>query len=515
MSAKAPAVLVVDDNAEFADLLGTLLAEQGLVPVLAHTGANALILAKLYNPAALVIDLLLPDMTGHKLLQALARPGGPPVCVMTGVFKGHTQLERVRSIAPIAGWFEKPFDTRVLVEQLVRLTGLSVVGRVEHQKVGRVTETFDIRILDPIEAEGISDDGPAAPVFGLTPTPEVEIEIEVGGEAQDADALALWDVVEAATPSRPTVRGPPPPEAARPAPPASTLPPPRPDSAPRPDWLGGSTNPFQEALKAGFGAERSASALAASAGLRAKMRSGPLRPATVARLLTAFHVSRETGEIAFERGSERKVVYVSGGRPVYARSNQDSERFGAIARRVFGLTEEHIELALKIARAQDRMIGEVLIELGMIDERHRLGVVREQTRSIIRSLLTWTDGRYVIGFNVLDQIERAELEEHPASIVISGIRDLLDTEHLRTLVPDRMRPMPSSNPPYELFELPVGDEEALLLLRSTGARPVSLLVAELGPRLGEHGVRALIYAFLLLGILVAGRRPAGPPAPPP
>jgi hypothetical protein len=239
------------------------------------------------------------------------------------------------------------------------------------------------------------------------------------------------------------------------------------------------------------------------------MRAGTLKAATVPRLLTAFYISQETGEIVFERGSERKVVYFSEGRPVYARSNQDADRLGAIAKKTFRLTADQIDTALRVAREGDRVLGSVLIEMGLIDKSHRQDLVREQTRAIIRSLLNWNDGRYVIGFNVATEIERAELNEHPATLVLSGVRELFDLERLRKLAPDRMQPMPSPNPPYELSELPMGDAEALLVLRSTGSRPVRVLIQEIAPRLDERSARAHLYGLLALGVLVAGRALAG------
>ena len=74
-----PRILVVDDNVEFATLLGTLVAEQGLVPVLAHTAREGLAHLDAAPVAAVVLDLLLPDMTGHRMLERLAtRRFAPP-----------------------------------------------------------------------------------------------------------------------------------------------------------------------------------------------------------------------------------------------------------------------------------------------------------------------------------------------------------------------------------------------------------------------------------------------------
>jgi DNA-binding response OmpR family regulator len=542
MGGKAPAILIVDDNVEFADLLGTLFAEQGLVPVLAHTAHNAQVLAKLYAPAAVILDLLLPDMTGHKLLGQLASRGGPQVFVITGVFKGQTQMDKVRAVAPIAGWYEKPFDTRLLVEQVVRVIGNKVVQRDEHKKVGQVTPDFDINILDPLENEGIR-----ARAGDAGKKDELEIEVDVDnafveweGEETPLRSIDELSAVGEAMPAEPVKRS-----ASIEIPLEELAPPKRGESVEivLDDILGGATPlaekhpsvqaPGPKTPAGGFDLKnppprfpppmRPPSGPAAPAqakpavpasgttdlvkGLRAKMRSGALKPTTVARLLTAFHISQETGEIAFERGTERKVVYLHEGKPVYARSNQDSDRLGAIARKAFGLTQQQIEKALEIARATDRMIGEVLIEQKMIDQAKRPDLVREQTRAIIRSLLTWHEGRYVIGFNAGPELERAALKEHPASLVLSAIREQLPVEKLRQLLPDRMHPMPAPNPPFELHELPMGDSEALLLLRATGKRSVRRLVHDIAQRLDEQAARAHIFALLALGVLVGRPQP--------
>lgn len=559
-------VLIVDDNEEFAGLLGTLIAEQGLRPILAHKANDAIALAAQYPPAAIILDLLLPDMTGHKLLSSLKSAGDlPPIFVVTGVFKGPAQVEKVSAIVEVAGWHEKPFDARILVDQIVEVVAKKPsVERGQHKKIERITPSLDIDILDPIEIEGIR--GSKRAEASRDPL-EFDVEIDSGADlevAVDEDALLLWDVVdgpmaalesgtasgsvpfvedEPTEPYRdpfsdrvleglPSPRSLPGPgfasgslelsvelELEGPigqqsiAPPVREVthepepePEPDPDAAPKAEEHAGTR--ARDAPRSSFPvafSERSPLAEQMRTGLRAKIRSGQLKPATVPRLLTAFFVARETGEIAFERGAERKVVYFSSGRPAYARSNQDEDRLGAIAQKTFGLTQAQIEAALGVARKTDRMLGSVLIEQGLIGEHHRAELVRAQTRTIIQSVLTWTDGRYVIGFNVAEQIERAELDEHPAALVLNSVRELFDLDRLRRLVPDRIAPMPSSNPPYELHELPLNDPQALLLLRATGKRSVAALIDELASRLDEHGVRASLHGLLALGVLIAGQ----------
>lgn len=459
-SPDAPCILIIDDNVEFADLLGTLISEQGLRATVSHTAQDGFEQLTRAEPLAVLVDLLLPDMTGHNLLAKIARQGPPPpLFVMSGVFRGAEQRARVEKIVPILGWYEKPFDTRLLVEQIARLVGQEVKDRRAHQRVGEITGDFDINILAPMDA---------APLGPIALAIEVDIDIDIEIE----ESAPQW---EGATEVSTTV--------------------PRHKS-------NTSSAPF-DGLTSGFGREHSASPAEVAAGLRTSLRTGALETTTMPRLLNAFYVAQETGEIVFERGNARKIVYFESGAPSYAVSNQDTERLGVIVKRAAGLSNGQIDTAVKMARGTDKLTGDVLVQLGYIDEEARAEMLAEQTRAIIRSLFLWETGRYVIGFKVRTQLNTIELSEDTAGLVVGGVRDLFELSRLQRLLPSELRPKPSPNPPFELYQLPLTDPEGLLLLKTTGDLNVMELAELMFPRLDERGVRAQIYSLLTLGILVA------------
>ncbi|MBK8014373.1 MAG: response regulator [Deltaproteobacteria bacterium] len=238
-----------------------------------------------------------------------------------------------------------------------------------------------------------------------------------------------------------------------------------------------------------------------SLGLQTNLRSGVVGPSLVPEILYAFFIAKETGEIVFESEHARKVVYFRGGTPVFAISDQDEDRREAIDRRSFGLTTQEIEDALKIAQGTQRMIGDVLAELGLLDASRHMELLREQTRVILRSLFTWVDGHYVVGFNVSSTIDHINLKEHLGALILNGIRDAFSLDRLRSLLPESACPLPSPSPPFELAELPLSDAEAWLLVQATGTRSVGRLAFMLRDRLGERQVYAVLYALLLLGVL--------------
>lgn len=64
-------VLVVDDNADAAESLATLLRLRGHEVVTAYTGPTALKLAESFAPQAVVLDIGMPYMSGFEVARRL------------------------------------------------------------------------------------------------------------------------------------------------------------------------------------------------------------------------------------------------------------------------------------------------------------------------------------------------------------------------------------------------------------------------------------------------------------
>jgi len=80
-----PRILIVDDDADAADALATLLQSAGHGDArVAYTGATALALAVEFLPTVVLLDLALPDMSGYDVARRLSQ---------------HPQLQNLRMIA--------------------------------------------------------------------------------------------------------------------------------------------------------------------------------------------------------------------------------------------------------------------------------------------------------------------------------------------------------------------------------------------------------------------------------
>jgi CheY-like chemotaxis protein len=71
LGAAGTRVLIVDDNVDAADSLAQLLEVSGYTTKVAYDGASALEIAEILRPAIVLLDLGLPDLSGHQVAQRM------------------------------------------------------------------------------------------------------------------------------------------------------------------------------------------------------------------------------------------------------------------------------------------------------------------------------------------------------------------------------------------------------------------------------------------------------------
>jgi DNA-binding response OmpR family regulator len=87
-------ILLVEDNRDFAATLAANLEREGYEVAIAPTGPDGLVRARSSAPDLIILDLMLPGMSGYTLLQRLRDAGHEtPVLIMTA--RG-TEDEKIR-----------------------------------------------------------------------------------------------------------------------------------------------------------------------------------------------------------------------------------------------------------------------------------------------------------------------------------------------------------------------------------------------------------------------------------
>jgi DNA-binding response OmpR family regulator len=119
----SPQVLVVEDDPSVRGLLDTLLTSEGYRVTTASDGIEGLSEAAAHRPAVILLDLVMPDLGGMRVLEEMqVNPllSGVPVLVLTG------RLEAIGALQDELGAdrvFSKPFGVEDLLARIAELTG--------------------------------------------------------------------------------------------------------------------------------------------------------------------------------------------------------------------------------------------------------------------------------------------------------------------------------------------------------------------------------------------------------
>jgi two-component system, OmpR family, KDP operon response regulator KdpE len=109
-------VLVCDDELQIVRALRVILRDAGFEVIVAADGEEALDIAAVRNPAAAIIDLVLPDIDGVEVCRRLREWSEMPIIVLSAIGEEDT---KVRALAAGADdYVTKPFGPRELIARL-------------------------------------------------------------------------------------------------------------------------------------------------------------------------------------------------------------------------------------------------------------------------------------------------------------------------------------------------------------------------------------------------------------
>ncbi len=168
-------LLIVEDDPHYASIVANLAREGELKVLVAHTGAEALELAKQFKPTAVSLDVFLPDMLGWTVLSRLKQDAALrhiPVQMLT--------LDEDRQHGLARGAFDfisKPVDANALIGALDRVVAFS------KPRKRRLLVVED----DPVEQMSIRE---------LIAHDDIEIHTaETGAQALESLRSDEWDCV--------------------------------------------------------------------------------------------------------------------------------------------------------------------------------------------------------------------------------------------------------------------------------------------------------------------------------
>jgi two-component system, OmpR family, response regulator RegX3 len=146
--ADPPTILVVDDEQSYRDALAVSLRREGFLVQVAADGIEALDRYDTYRPALVLLDVMLPRMSGIDVCRELRAKSRVPIIMLTA---RDAEIDTVVGLEVGADdYVTKPFRLRELVARI--RAALRRAPGEEEDTNAEVVEVADVR-LDPIRHE--------------------------------------------------------------------------------------------------------------------------------------------------------------------------------------------------------------------------------------------------------------------------------------------------------------------------------------------------------------------------
>lgn len=151
----AEMILIVDDEPKIGDILSSYLQADGYHVLLSGSGRDALEKAAEYPLGLIVLDLMLPDVSGEEVCRQIRKTSRVPILMLTAK---SAEADRINGLAIGADdYLVKPFSPRELVARvraiLRRSGGYETLS--DYVEIGELTISHDRKTVSkagkPIE----------------------------------------------------------------------------------------------------------------------------------------------------------------------------------------------------------------------------------------------------------------------------------------------------------------------------------------------------------------------------
>ncbi len=120
-------IMVVDDKPELRTLLKSYLTQEGFDVAVACDGREALFVARREKPDLIILDLMMPEMSGYDFLRTHSREADTPVIILTARLEENDKVLGLELGAD--DYVTKPFSPRELTARV-----RAVLRRLEKQQ---------------------------------------------------------------------------------------------------------------------------------------------------------------------------------------------------------------------------------------------------------------------------------------------------------------------------------------------------------------------------------------------
>lgn len=113
-------ILTIDDEASITKLLSILLGSYGMEVITANTGKDGVRLARTESPDLVLLDIMMPEMSGLEVSQAIRSFSNVPILAFSALSSPQEIAKALN--AGINDFLEKPSSSEILVAHIHQLT---------------------------------------------------------------------------------------------------------------------------------------------------------------------------------------------------------------------------------------------------------------------------------------------------------------------------------------------------------------------------------------------------------
>lgn len=151
---------------------------------------------------------------------------------------------------------------------------------------------------------------------------------------------------------------------------------------------------------------------------------GNLKNFPLSDIFLSLQRSEKTGILEMRHGSILKKIYIRNGDMIFATSNQEEDRLGALLVNTGRLTIEQYYHSIEGMKNTSKRQGAVLVELGYLKPQDLIWAVRHQVEEIILNLFLWIDGEFEFKEIPLPTEEVITLKLSAANLIYRGVKKI-------------------------------------------------------------------------------------------
>jgi len=162
---------------------------------------------------------------------------------------------------------------------------------------------------------------------------------------------------------------------------------------------------------------------------------GNLETMSLAELLQWLANGRQTGTLIVDNGNVEKKIFLRDGRVLSSSSSDPRGFLGHFLVSKGVISEDDLAKAMAIQQEQDKLLGEILVEGGAIDQEMLDHMLRLKAEENIYDLFAWEDGNFVFLDDELPDYELVPMSANITGLVMEGMRRIDMAKEMEKVIP--------------------------------------------------------------------------------